>query len=153
KIAEGKTKWVPVIKEFYIPFEKNLKEKYDEIDKKEITEEESDEICDKCGKPMIIKVGRYGKFLACSGFPDCKNAKPLDNSLDIKCPKCKIGNVVERRTKKGKTFYGCSNYPNCDFAVWDKPLNEFCPNCKSILVNTRGNRIKCSNKECGFIKE
>ncbi|MBU3923255.1 topoisomerase DNA-binding C4 zinc finger domain-containing protein, partial [Patescibacteria group bacterium] len=99
------------------------------------------------------KVGRYGKFLACSGFPDCKNAKPLDNSLDIKCPKCKIGNVVERRTKKGKTFYGCSNYPNCDFAVWDKPLNEFCPNCKSILVNTRGNRIKCSNKECGFIKE
>ena len=152
KIAQGKEKWVKVIKEFYIPFEKNIKEKEKEIDKKELTEEESDEICDKCGKPMIIKIGRYGKFLACSGFPECKNTKPIQNSSGVNCPNCD-GQLIEKRTKKGKIFYGCNQYPKCDFALWDKPIDEKCPECNSILVETRGGKIKCSNKECGFIKE
>jgi len=152
KIAQGKEKWVKIIKEFYIPFAKNIKDKEKEIDKKELTEEPSSEICDKCGKPMIIKIGRYGKFLACSGFPKCKNTKPIQNPSGVNCPNCD-GQLIERRTKKGKIFYGCNQYPKCDFALWDKPIDEKCPECNSILVETRGGKIKCSNKECGFIKE
>jgi len=152
KIAQGKEKWVKIIKEFYIPFAKNIKDKEKEIDKKELTEEPSEEICDKCRKPMIIKIGRYGKFLACSGFPKCKNTKPIQNSSGVNCPNCD-GQLIERRTKKGKIFYGCNQYPKCDFALWDKPIDEKCPECKSILVETREGKIKCSNKECGFIKE
>lgn len=153
EIADGKTKWVPVIKNFYGPFEANLKQKYMEIDKKQITEEKTDEICEKCGSAMVIKIGRYGKFLACSNFPKCRNAKPIENSLGIKCPKCDIGQITERRSKKGKIFFGCTNYPNCDFALWDRPTGENCPKCSSILVKTRFNKVKCSNKECDYVKE
>ena len=153
KIAEGKEKWTPVIEKFYTPFEKNIKAKEKEIDKKKITEEKTDEICDKCKKPMIIKVGRYGKFKACSGYPECKNTKQLENSLNIKCPKCEKGQIIEKRTRKGKTFYGCNQYPDCDSAVWDYPLDEKCEKCNSLLVKTRFNKVKCSNKECDFIKE
>jgi len=151
KIAEGKTKWVPVIKSFYAPFEKNLEEKYKTIDKKEITEEKSDQICEKCGSAMIIKIGRFGKFLACSNFPKCKNTKSINASIGMKCPRCNTGDIIERRTKKGKIFYGCSNYPKCDFALWDRPTGENCPKCSSPLVKTRFNKVKCSNKECDFV--
>lgn len=153
EIAHGKTKWVPVIEKFYTDFEKNLKQKEKEIDKKQLTEQKTDEVCEKCGSPMIIKIGRYGKFLACSGYPKCKNTKPIIESLGIKCPKCDKGEILERRTKKGKIFYGCTNYPNCDFALWDQPINEKCPKCSSLLVKDRRNKVKCSNKECDFIKE
>jgi DNA topoisomerase-1 len=101
---------------------------------------------------MIIKIGRFGKFLACSNFPKCKNTKPIVETLGIKCPKCDEGEITEIRTKKGKIFYGCSNYPKCDFALWDLPINEKCPKCSSLLVKTRFNKIKCSNKDCDYAK-
>jgi len=122
-IAEGKTKWVPVIKNFYGPFHKNLEEKYENVKKQNI-EKKTDEICEKCGKPMVIKRGRFGEFMACSGFPECKNAKTIKReaeTINMKCPKCGEGDVVVKRTKRGKIFYGCSKYPACDFASWTKP--------------------------------
>lgn len=126
EIAEGKIKWAPVIKEFYGPFHKNLEEKYEKVEKKN-TEEETDEICEKCGKPMVIKYGRFGKFLACSGFPECKNAKPIKKELKtigMKCPTCKEGDVIIKRTKRGRIFYGCSRWPECDYASWKNPMEE-----------------------------
>ena len=128
EIAEGKQEWTKVIKEFYGPFAKNLTEKYETVSKKETApEEKTDEVCEKCGKPMVIKTGRFGKFLACTGFPDCKNTKSL--GIQIKgekksfgpCSKCGAGEVVMKRTKKGKFFYGCNRYPDCDYASWTKP--------------------------------
>ena len=153
EIARGKEKWVPVIEKFYSPFEKILNKKYKEIDKKEIVEEKTDEVCEKCGSPMVIKIGRFGKFLACSNFPKCKNTKPIEKSSGVKCPECDKGDLIERITKRGRTFYGCNKYPNCKFALWDQPINEKCPECNSLLVKSRGNKVKCSNKECDFIKE
>jgi DNA topoisomerase-1 len=107
----------------------------------------------------VIKLGRFGKFMACSNFPKCKNTKPIDTSIGVICPKCgslpagRQGNIIERKTKTRKTFYGCSNYPKCDFAVWDRPTGEKCPKCGSLLVKNRFNKVKCSNKECDYVKE
>lgn len=124
EIAQGKEKWQRVIKEFYDPFSKNLEQKYQEVEKQKPIEEKTDEICEKCGKPMVIKYGRFGKFLACSGFPECKNTKKLlteeEKNLG-KCSKCGQGDIIKRRTKRGRFFYGCSRYPECDFASWNKP--------------------------------
>ncbi|XOB41164.1 MAG: type I DNA topoisomerase [Candidatus Nealsonbacteria bacterium] len=166
KIAKGEKKWVPVIKEFYKDFEKTLIAKEKEIPHKKLTYEKTRQKCPNCGSPVVIKLGRYGKFYACSNFPKCKYTKSLKkNELKIKCPKCKNGEVVEKRTKTKKIFYGCSNWPECDFATWDKPhikkglLNlgkktvEQCPECKSSLVETKRGLIKCSNKECRYIKQ
>ena len=125
EIAEGKMEWQPVIREFYEPFAKHLESKYEEVKKHEITET-TDEVCEKCGKPMVVKLGRFGKFLACSGFPECKTTKTLKQepqTIGMKCPKCVEGDVIMRRTKRGKVFFGCSRYPNCDFASWTNPLN------------------------------
>ncbi len=127
-IAAGKIEWQPVIKEFYEPFAKNLEAKYAEV-KKHHTDEMTEEVCPQCGKPLVIKFGRFGKFMACSGFPECKYTKPLGEnkkeppqSLGMACPKCAEGEIVVRRTRnKGKVFYGCSRYPNCDWASWDDP--------------------------------
>lgn len=130
EIASGQKEWVPIVKAFHDPFKKNLDEKYQEVSKKEIAEEKTDEVCEKCGKPMIIKMGRFGRFLACSGFPECKNTKSLNNNhknpnyINMKCPKCQEGEVVRRRSKKGRFFYGCSRWPNCDFVSWKKPGND-----------------------------
>ena len=124
EIAEGKREWQPVIREFYEPFAKNLAEKYEAVEKK-MPVEETDQTCEKCGKPMVIKYGRFGKFLACSGFPECKNAKPLPKeppkSTGIACPECKEGEIVERFTRKGRRFFGCSRYPDCKYATWTDP--------------------------------
>ncbi|MDP1629527.1 MAG: DNA topoisomerase, partial [bacterium] len=154
EIAEGKKEWTAVIREFYEPFKKNLLRKTEEVSKKELTEESSKEICEKCGKPMIVKFGRYGKFLACSGFPECKNTKPLEKPalIGVKCPKCGQGEIIVKKTKRGKFFFGCSRWPECDFALWDKPTGEKCPKCDSLLVEKRG-QIKCSNKECGYLPD
>ncbi len=153
EIAKGKEKWVPVVEKFYAPFEKNIKQKYGEIDKKEITEEKSEEVCEKCGKSMVIKIGRYGKFLACSGFPECRNTKAIENSTGVKCPECIEGEIIERQSKKGRIFYGCNRFPDCTFALWDKPTGETCPKCGSLLVKTRFNKVKCSSKDCDYVKE
>ena len=151
KIAEGEKKWVPIIKEFYTPFEENLQKKYEEVSKKDITEKPTEKICPKCGAPLLIRLGKYGKFYACSKFPKCKYTESLkENNLGIKCPKCKKGGIVEKRTKKRKIFYGCTNWPKCDFALWDKPTGEKCPKCGSLLIQTKKGQIKCSKKECDY---
>jgi len=150
-IADNKKEWVPIIKEFYAPFAKNLEEKYKEIKKDKISVEKTDKLCPKCGSPLLIRLGRFGKFYACSGFPKCKYTESLkDNMLNIGCPKCKIGKITEKRTRKGKIFYGCDQYPKCDFALWDRPTSEKCPKCGSLLVETKRKQIKCSHKECDF---
>ncbi len=151
EIDEGQKKWVNVVKNFYAPFEKNLKQKYKDVSKKDITEKPTEKNCPKCGAPLLIRLGRYGKFYACSQFPKCRYTESLEeNNLGIKCPKCKKGKVVEKRTRKHKIFYGCNRYPECDFALWDKPTGEFCPKCKSLLVTTKRGQIKCPNKECDY---
>lgn len=150
-IAHDKKEWVPVIREFYIPFEKNLKQKEEELDKKELAQEKTDKICPDCGSPIIIRLGRFGRFYSCSSFPKCKYTENLkkEENLDIDCPKCKKGKIVTKRTRRGKIFYGCNKYPDCEFALWDKPIKEFCPDCGSILVEKKKG-IQCSNKKCDF---
>jgi len=159
EIAEGRLDWKKNIADFYWAFEKQLEQKYKEVERQEINEE-TEEICEKCGRKMVYKMSRYGKFLACSGFPECKNIKNFkkeSQKLDIKCPKCsaspervkrnEVGEIVLKRTKNGRFFYGCSRYPACDFALWDKPVNQFCEKCGAIMVEKK-KEIVCSNKEC-----
>ena len=153
KIAEGKEKLTPIIKDFYIPFEKNLEKKYKEISKQDIAEEKTEKKCPECKAFLIIKLGRFGKFYACPNFPKCKYTEAIKKQgLGIKCPKCKKGEITQKRTKKKKIFYGCSNWPNCNFALWDKPINEKCQKCDSLLTETKKGQIKCSNKDCDFEK-
>lgn len=203
EIAQGQREWVPVIKDFYAPFKKNLKLKDKELDKKELTEEKTEEKCDKCGSPLVIKMGRFGKFMACSNYPKCKNTKPLaeeaakqaelskqyadekcpkcgapmqirrgrfgaflgctkypeckgikpiEKKTGVKCPSCGKGDIVEKRSKKGRTFYACNRFPDCEFALWQKPTGEKCPQCQSLLTFAAGGKVKCSNKECTFEK-
>jgi len=199
EVADGKREYMPLLREFYVPFKKHLEEKDALISKTNISEEATDEICDKCGKPMISKLGRFGKFLACTGFPDCKNTKPLKGSpeeaaeaeatkevcdkcgkpmqlkrgrfgpflgctgypdckgiksiaksTDVKCPECGKGDILEKRSRKGKTFYACSRYPDCTFALWSRPTGETCPECKSLLVMGAKGTVRCSAKGCSY---
>jgi len=153
EIADGKDTWQKTCKDFYIPFAKNLEKKYKEVTKSSFVEK-TDKICPKCGAPLVERLGKFGKFYACSKFPECKYTESIENgnnNLGIKCPKCKEGKIVVRKTKKGKIFYGCNKFPKCDFALWDKPINELCSKCGSILVE-KGKNIKCSNKECDYEK-
>lgn len=136
-VEEGKEDWVSVIDEFYQSFEKRLSVAEDEMKEVEIRDEPSDETCDKCGRPMVYKMGRFGKFLACSGFPDCRNTKPIVKDTGVGCPKCGKGQVVERRSKKGRLFYGCDRYPECDYVSWDKPVAKPCPDCGGVMVEKR----------------
>ncbi len=154
-VEEGKYPWKNIVKDFYVDFNKELIKAEEEIDKIEIKDEVTDEICEKCGKNLVIKTGRYGKFMACPGYPECKNTKPIIETIDVKCPKCE-GEIVKKKSKKGRQFYGCSEYPKCDFVSWDEPTNEKCPVCKNHLVIKRtkkSNIIKCSDKECGYVKK
>ena len=198
-IAQGKKTWKPIIKEFYKPFAKNLELKEKELDKKEITETATEEICEKCGSPMVIKLGRFGKFLACSNYPDCKSTKPINDKgeieepettdekcetcgssmmfkhgrfgkflacsnypkckttkqvnkeVGVKCPKCNQGQMVEKRSKRGKPFFSCDQYPKCEHAVWTKPTGELCPECQQLLLYAAKNKIKC--EACDFSKD
>ncbi len=203
EIADGKKKWQPIIQEFYTPFKKNLTKKYSELSKKVITEEKTDEVCEKCGSPMVIKVGRYGKFMACSNYPECKNTKSLaeenqpqmeqniehnletikevcekcgaplairtgkygkflgcskypecdyikkfSHSTGVKCPLCGEGEIVSRRSRFKKIFYSCNQYPKCKFALWGKPTGEKCEKCQSLIIEGANETKICSNKEC-----
>jgi DNA topoisomerase I len=121
-------------------------------EEKKVDEANSGIICELCGAPMVVKRGRFGAFLGCSKYPDCKNIKRIENKIGIKCPKCKTGDIVEKKTKKGRIFYGCSSYPKCDFALWSKPTGENCPKCASPLIFAAKGKIKCSSKECDFEK-
>jgi DNA topoisomerase-1 len=155
EIAEGKDTWEKTCKDFYKPFAINLEEKYKDVIKADLTKK-TDKICPKCGFPLIERLGRFGRFYACSKFPECKHTESVvdeNSGPKIKCPKCKEGNLISRKTKKGKIFYGCSSFPKCDFALWDKPINELCPKCDSILIEKGKHKIKCSNKDCDFEKD
>jgi DNA topoisomerase-1 len=207
EIAEGKEEWRSVIQKFYEPFHSHLENKSKEVKKedyqekidkkcpkcggglvikygrfgkfiacnnfpnckyteksaedkkveKEVLEKHGDKngeiICEICGAPMVVKRGKYGNFLGCSRYPDCKGIKKIENKLGIKCPKCQTGDIVERKSKRGKLFWGCSNYPKCDFGLWYKPTGEKCPKCESLLVYNMKSKIKCSNKECDYVND
>ncbi|KEQ27561.1 type I DNA topoisomerase [Paenibacillus tyrfis] len=153
-IEEGKEDWVRVLSEFYESFEKRLEVAEEEMEKVEIQDEVSDEICEKCGRHFVYKMGRFGKFLACSGFPDCRNTKPIVKDTGVTCPNCHEGKIIERRSKKGRIFYGCDRYPECDFVSWDKPVGHPCPKCGAMLVEKRnksGTFIQCVS--CDFREE
>ena len=157
EVEEGKADWVDLLRSFYGPFASDLSRAQKEMRyvKKEL-EEKTDKICEKCGSPMVIKHGRFGKFLSCSDFPKCKNSRSL--TIGIGCPKkgCD-GEVVQRRTKRKRTFYGCSNYPECNLFSWDRPTGKSCPECDSFLIEkyskSKGGYIKCANKECSYSEQ
>lgn len=155
KVEEGEKYWKDILRDFYPNFKKLLDYADGQIPQIEIKDEESDVVCENCGVNMVIKTGRYGRFLACPNFPECRNTKPLIEELDVPCPKCG-SNIVIRKTKRGRKFYGCSQYPQCDFVSWDPPVKEPCPECGSYMVekNNRGKTtILCSNNECKYKKE
>lgn len=152
EIASGEVEWKKVVSEFYSEFSKELSVAEKEIDKIEIKDEVSDVICEKCGRNMVIKNGRFGKFLACPGYPDCRNTLPIVEKINVKCPICG-GEIVKKRSKKGRVFYGCDKYPVCDFVSWDEPVEEKCPQCEGPMVIKRFKNkavIRCLSKECGY---
>jgi len=156
-IEEGKAEWVKVLDDFYQRFSKRLEVAEKHMQEVEIKDEVSDVICEKCGSQMVYKIGRYGKFLACSAFPECRNTMPIVKEIGVKCPKCETGEIVERKSKKNRLFYGCNNYPDCDFISWDKPLPRTCPKCGKMLVEKKGKGknkgpvVHCS--ECDYQEE
>lgn len=154
KIAEGDMNWRKVVGDFYNSFKQDVERAEEEMEKIEIKDEPAGEDCKVCGSPMVIKMGRYGKFMACSNFPDCRNTKAIVKTIGVKCPTCKDGEVVERKSKKNRIFYGCSNYPECDFISWDKPVGRDCPKCNHYLVDKkkgRSSQVTCSN--CDYKEE
>jgi DNA topoisomerase-1 len=145
-VADGKREWKKIIRDFYGPFETVLKKAEDEIAKivlEKPLDEVTDVICDKCGRNMVIKNGRFGKFLACPGFPECRNTKVLIEKIGVPCPNCD-GEIVVKRSKSGRVFFGCSNYPDCNTSFWSRPINEKCPDCGAILLD-KGKIIACSS--------
>lgn len=153
-VGEGNADYIAMLHEFYDDFEKTLtKAKADMKDVKvQLKEDQTDIPCEKCGRMMVIKTGRFGKFLACPGYPECRNAKPLVMKTDAKCPKCG-GEVIEKKSKKGYTFFGCGNWPDCDFMTWDKPTDDKCPNCGKSLFKRKGGLLVCLGEGCGYEKK
>lgn len=143
--------WKRVIRDFYGPFEKELEVADNAIEKVTVEDQPTGETCELCGKPMVLKMGRFGEFIACSGYPECKNTKPIVKTIDVKCPKCGK-DIVARKSKKGKLFYGCSGYPDCDQSFWYKPVNKKCPKCGALLIEkkTKAGNLACSNAECDY---
>ncbi len=198
-IATGKIKWQPLIQDFYDPFHLQITKKEKELKKSDITqeatgekcpdcggdlviklgrygkfkactnypeckhteaigeekklqEEHVDQVCPECNMPLVVKRGRFGPFLGCSGYPNCKFIKPIVKDTGVACPKCGKGKIIEKKSKRGKTFYACDQYPDCENAYWSKPTGEKCPQCDSLLVYGAKGTIRCSNKECKFQK-
>ncbi|WP_153123668.1 type I DNA topoisomerase [Peribacillus tepidiphilus] len=152
-IEEGKTEWIKVIADFFEEFEKHLEKADAEMEKIEIKDEPAGEDCEACGNHMVFKMGRFGKFMACSNFPECRNTKPIVKEIGVSCPKCEKGQIIERKSKKKRLFYGCDQYPQCDFISWDKPIARKCPKCDGLLVEKKLNKgiqvqcISCDYKE------
>ena len=136
-IELDKANWIQVIDEFYQPFEESLQRAMGAIEEVELADEVTDEICENCGRNMVIKHGRFGPFLACPGFPECRNTKPLLEEIGVNCPNCG-GKIVKRRSKRGRQFFGCANYPDCDFTSWAEPTGEKCPACGDIPTKAEG---------------
>ena len=149
-VGEGNTSWKTVVRNFYPDLCEAVEEAKETLETVHIADEESDELCELCGRRMVIKYGPHGKFLACPGFPECRNTKPYFEKTGIPCPKC-AKEVVIKKTKKGRKFYGCEGNPECDFISWQKPSREKCPECGSYMVE-KGNKLACSNEQCGFVK-
>ena len=148
-VADGTVQWKSIIEALYPDLDKAVAKAKKELEKVEIAEEETDVICENCGRHMVIKYGPHGKFLACPGFPECRNTKPYFEKIGVACPKCG-GDLVVRKTKKGRRYYGCINIPNCDFMVWQKPSTKKCPNCGGLMLE-KGNKLACNNPECGYV--
>ena len=148
-VEVGKEQWQKVIDEFYQPFEKEVAKAETEMEKIQIKDEPAGFDCEVCGSPMVIKLGRYGKFYACSNFPDCHHTKAIVKEIGVECPKCHQGQIIERKTKRNRLFYGCNRYPDCDFTSWDKPVGRSCPKCGQYLVEKKvrggGKQVVCSN--------
>lgn len=154
RVEEGLDEWKKVIRDFYPMFSEQLETAMEKLEKVEIKDEETDIVCEKCGRKMVIKIGRYGKFLACPGYPECNNAKPYFESADVECPKCG-GMILKKKSKKGRTYFGCEHNPDCDFVSWDKPAKEKCPKCGSYMLEKGKDPVKlvCANEKCGFVTE
>ncbi|MBZ6526431.1 type I DNA topoisomerase [Aerococcaceae bacterium DSM 111021] len=154
EVEEGKQNWVKLLDEFYLGFDKEIKKAEVNMEEIEIKDEPAGFDCDVCGHPMVIKIGRYGKFYACSAFPDCRNTKAIVKKIGVTCPTCEKGEVVERKSKKNRIFFGCTLYPECEFVSWDKPIGRSCPKCDHFLtekVTRKGSQVKCSN--CDYEEE
>ena len=143
--------WKTVLRNFYPDLKIAVENAEEVLEKIEIHDEETDVVCELCGKNMVIKYGPHGKFLACPGFPECRNTKPYFEKIGVKCPKCG-GEIVIKKTKKGRRYYGCINNPECDLMTWQKPSNEKCPKCGKMLIE-KGKKLVCEDLECGFIKD
>jgi DNA topoisomerase-1 len=150
-VEEGDVDWKSIVRNFYPDLEESVKTAEEQLQKVEISDEVTDVICENCGRNMVIKYGPHGKFLACPGFPDCRNTKPYLEKIGVSCPKCGK-DIVVRKTKKGRRFYGCEDYPECDFMSWPRPVADKCPKCGGYMVQ-KGNRIVCANEQCGYIAE
>ncbi|AUJ29831.1 type I DNA topoisomerase [Liquorilactobacillus hordei] len=154
EIEEGKQEWIKVIDSFYQPFAKEVDAAEEKMAKVKIKDEPAGINCDICGAPLVIKLGRYGKFYACSRFPDCRNTKPITKEIGVVCPECHKGQIIERKSKKNRIFYGCDRYPDCEFVSWDKPVGRDCPKCQHYLIEKKtkkGMQVKCSN--CDYTEE
>lgn len=151
-IEEGKLEWKQVVAEFYAKFKQDVEVAEKEMDMVQVEDEVSDEVCEFCGRNMVVKRGRFGKFLACPGYPECKNTKPMLRKINVPCPRCG-GDIVQLKTKKGRLFYGCKNYPECDFRSWKRPVDEKCPTCNEQLVVAKKNTLACSNPDCDYQRE
>ena len=157
KVEEGQRRWVDVVDQFYKPFAIELEKAEVEMEKIVIKDEPDGFDCDVCGHPMVIKLGRYGKFYACSNFPECHNTKAIVKEIGVTCPSCHKGQIIERKTKKNRLFYGCDRYPECEFTSWDKPVGRSCPKCEHYLVEKKvrggGKQVVCSNETCDYKEE
>ncbi|MQP84989.1 type I DNA topoisomerase [Streptococcus agalactiae] len=157
EVEIGKEQWQKIIDEFYKPFEKELAKAETEMKKIQIKDEPAGFDCELCGSPMVIKLGRYGKFYACSNFPECHNTKAITKEIGVICPICQKGQVIERKTKRNRIFYGCDRYPECEFTSWDKPIGRTCPKSNDFLVEKKvrggGKQVVCSNEKCDYQEE
>ena len=155
EVEHGKEEWTQQLHTFYDEFSDTLKKAKEAMDgvKIQLEEDKTDIICELCGRQMVVKTGRYGKFIACPGYPECKNIKKIINETGAECPKCG-GRVIVKKTKKGRVFYGCKEYPNCDFVSWDEPSMEKCPQCGKTLLKKKGKKPKlyCITPDCGYEK-
>ncbi len=154
EVEEGNKQWISIIDDFYKDFESHLTKAEEEMEKIEIKPEYAGEDCEECGHPMVFKMGRYGKFMACSNFPDCRNTKAIVKEIGVKCPTCHEGNIIERKSKKKRIFYGCDRFPECEFLSWDKPIERKCPKCEQLLVEKKlkkGVQVQCTS--CDYKEE
>ena len=150
-VAEGKVEWKSVIENFYPDLEAAVKKAEKELESVKIEDEVTDVICEECGRNMVVKYGPHGKFLACPGFPDCRNTKPYLEKVGVACPKCGK-EIVYRKTKKGRRYYGCEGYPECDFMSWQKPSEKKCPKCGGYMLE-KGNKLVCADEQCGYVEQ